>query len=658
MPRLPPLLFLLLALLPVSLSQRCERHAHCATAEPALLRFCAPRHRRCVTLPHSSRQGADVPPDDEPFAVTLDELLNLTNSVDLSVGDKLDIIDAVKVVYNNVNPHRFLHENFLKIDFPAALDAIAPTDDMTNAQFYGNMTNAFQLMDDKHSLFLTPYPLNVSYALLGFTARKFYEPASTERHYIVSEVVDQLIPADSPFGVGAELLTVDGVPIDNHILLQGNNSYGSNFAAKVDTAIQLLSIRLLAGDLIPFNPSVDFVYLTPDGAKKSITLPWVFVVDQAQELEDGIVGHVHRATYTQLDRAVSPPPFTEEEKQRLFADVAPEPLDVSTHVVKEGRVPIAVSEEFKERFSAEIILTKSGPIGRFVIPDFGTTVTLELALEIARILRLMPQTGLIMDLRGNAGGSPDYVKLLAESLVSETVPPNPTTVRATAVMNRSLSLVDELGMLDPSGDLLAFQQYFAAVGTAITVGEAFTGPSADLYLARFSERFAPRAYFGPVVTLVDGLCYSGGDLFTSLQKDYKYSPVVGVSDNVGAGGASTLMYSLLAEVNGEDFKPVAAEFTTSFSRFYRSGRSAGAILENFGVPPDVRYFETRKDATMNDCDLYEFLGEMLIGMDEDGEEAGASPEPFDLGALEVSPFPEEVPPTEEPSIPEVGPVVV
>ncbi|CDF32230.1 unnamed protein product [Chondrus crispus] len=230
----------------------------------------------------------------------------------------------------------------------------------------------------------------------------------------------------------------------------------------------------------------------------------------------------------------------------------------------------------------------------------------------------MPKVGLIMDLRGNAGGRPNYVKLLAESLVAETVAANPTVLRATDAIAAALAALLSEGTEDIE-ELLPFFQYRSAVNTALAIGEPFSGPSASLYDARFAERFAPRAYFGPVVTLVDGLCYSGGDLFTSLQKDYGFSTVVGVSDNVGAGGASTVSYSVLSDFFPEFFPPVAAGFTTAFARFYRSGTSAGGIIENFGVEPDVRYFSTRNDVLKDDCDLYEFLGEILTSGDAPGE---------------------------------------
>lgn len=540
------------------------------------------------------------------------------NAFNFTVQAKFDFIDAVKLVYTNLNPHRFLHENFLKVDFPAALDAINPTEEMTNVEFYDKMINAFQMMDDKHSIFLVPPPLNSSVALLGFSVKKFYEGNSTERKYLVDDVIPGVF-SDSSFGVGSELVSIDDVPIDDHILAAGKDSYGSNEAAQIDTAISTLTFRILLGQRIPVNTSVDIVYLTPNRTQTSITLPWKYVTLPEDDLRgNNITGQVHPSAYETLSHSRDRATFTDEDKRKLFEPVLAQPLDVSTRIVVEGRVPIKVNSEFEDNFSAEIILTKSGPIGRFVIPDFGAEVTLELALEIARILRLMPKVGLIMDLRANGGGRPNYVKLLAESLVAETVASNPTVLRATGPIAAVLSNF-AVNSTESDEELLPLFQYSSAVNTALAIGEPFSGPSASLYDARFAERFAPRAYFGPVVTLVDGLCYSGGDLFTSLQKDYGFSTVVGVSDNVGAGGATTVPYSALSDEFPEFFPEVAVGFTTAFARFYRSGTSAGGIIENFGVEPDVRYFTTRNDALKDDCDLYEFLGKILTSGDAPGE---------------------------------------
>lgn len=605
----------------------------------------------CFTIPHPARHVTDDDDHDDedaPVFVSLSELIEEANADKLSVAAKRDVISAVKTVYTNFNPNRFLHENLLKIDFPAALDSIDITEEMTNVEFHENMRNAFQLMDDYHSVFFAPEPLRTSVATLGFRAVKFFGEGSRRRRYIVNELPAELIPSNSSFGIGSELLLIDGVPIDKHILTLGKNSPASNLAAQIDSGISLVSFRGLSIEPIPFNPTVDIVYLTTEGNRKSITLPWFFAKLNTQAAADTISHAVHPAAHQPLHGRPNRMVFSEADKRKLYEEVTAESLDITTRVVENGRVPIKVSSNFTDRFTAEVIPTNSGPIGRFVIPDFGANVSLELALEIARILRLMPLNGLVMDLRSNSGGNGDYVKLLVESLVSETVPPNPSALRVSQLLQDVLLSVDTKTATAVE-ELIQLTPIIRALNTSLAIGEQFTGPITDVYSSESRERFVPRAYFGPVITLVDGTCYSAGDLYTSLQKDYGFSRVVGVSDNVGAGGASLSLYSQLAELFPQKIKRVESEFTTAVLRFFRSGTSKGAIVENFGIKPDVRYYPTRNDALSDDCDLYEFLGSMLKDMREEKDENGIEKEE---ATPEEEPTPKEEPTLEEGATPE------
>lgn len=550
--------------------------------------------------------------ESRPILLSRTELIDRGNKEPLSVKAKRDAVAAMKTVYLNFNPNRFLHENLLDVDFPAALDAVNINENMTNVDFYGNMTKAFQLMNDKHTAFFTPEPLRSSIAVLGFGVHKFYEQGSSDRKYVVNELLFDILPNSSSFGVGAQLLAVDGVPIDEHVLALGKESYGSNQAAQIDTAVANIAFRILAAALIPARDTVDIDYLTKEGAKKSITLPWIFAVVDDPNMVETLASQVHPVAYEKLYKRQSRPRFAGLDVQKFFQNTSPKMADPSTRVIKEGRIPIEVSPDFTERFSAEVIMTKSGPIGRFVFPDFGALPSAELEAEIARILRAMPLNGLIIDVRGNRGGTSDYPKLLSESLGSAIVPQAKLTLRASKLLQRALQDPQSIFLFINEMDDISILK--SAVNSSVAVGEPFTGPVMRFFNTDYGERFAPRAYFGPVVTLTDGLCYSAGDIFVSLQKDYEFSTVVGVSDNVGAGGASTSRYSDLQGLFPRIIKPVEVTFTTALLRYHRSAQKVGAIVENIGIKPDIRYFQTRKDALMEDCDLYEFLGDLLKRM--------------------------------------------
>lgn len=581
-------------------------------------------------------------PDAEITVRSLSYFINETNALPFSLADKRSMVQAVKKVYEGLNPHRFLHDNFLGIDFSAALDAIELSEDLSNTDFYVKMEQTFQLMDDKHSVFVLPYPFNSSVATLGFEPKIFFDKDGDDpmkRRYVVSDFPTNLIPEGSTIAVGSEILSFNGVPIDEAVRELGRNSYGSNKAAQIDSGVNLLAFRVLMGEQIPFEPTVDIGFVNADGEEGVVTLTWLFVEFRLPEMLDTMVRH-----FTPGDSGPCSRPRSSAwniQKPDKSASVGPKLLNSNVRVVEEGRIPIPVDPAFQARFQAEVLSTSNGPIGRFVLPDFGSLATPELVAEITRVLSILPENGLIMDLRNNGGGQPDYVKLLVEMVSGITPPQQPTSLRATQFTKDAFdSVTDEL----TPEEFRALSGYRASIGTAIKVGEPFSGATVGLYsevIANVSVP-VPRAYFGPVVTLVNGITYSAGDLYSSLQADLDLSLLVGVSDNVGAGGASTLGYQTLAEMFPGVLDPLPGvtdygHFTSSFSRYYRSGKKLGAIVENFGVKPEVRYYPTLDDALKQDCDLFEFLGQKLQEI-KTGEELEPRATPEDL----VFASPEEI----------------
>lgn len=614
--------------------------------------MCSHRHGLCLALPHpSARQEGDQADGFDIIRTNLSRLVNDTNAIDFPPAEKIKTIAAAKTVYEDINPHKFLHENLLGIDFPAALDAIEVDDNTTNVDFFDNMFKAFQLMDDRHSSFLFPYPLNTSVATLGFFLKIFYDKDTDtpmKRRYVVHDSLDSLdgvIPGatETTFGMGSEVLTFNGEPIDDVILALGKDSYGSNSAAQIDLAVYLLTLRVLIQDPIPFEPSVEIGYVNLDGKKDTVTIDWFF----AEIRETEMVGAMMRKAipggpgpFRNKNKDASPALKRQEESVPGLNVLSPK-----LRVVEEGRVPISIAPEFQERFSVEILSTKNGPVGLFVLPNFAVEPSPALVAEITRVLKLMPENGLIMDLRDNGGGDPDYVKALVELLTGISPPQIPTVLRATQRLKDYLdSVSDEIAdALAETAEFVNFPAYRGAVGTALAIGEPFSGPTTGLYTPEAVENAVDRAYFGPIVTVVDGTCYSAGDLFATLQQDLNLSLLVGVSDNVGAGGAFTILYDSLQELFSSFLDPIIGSFTTSAGRFYRSGNKAGAIIENFGVDPDIRYYPTLNDALNTDCDLFEFLSGKLQEVGTGGGlEPGISPEADeDLIAAE-EPSPEEI----------------
>jgi len=508
------------------------------------------------------------------------------------------------------NPHRFLHLNFLHVDPVSELNNFSKRledKDISNFDFHVRMSEIFQTMDDRHTVYISPFPLNNSVALLQFTVKQFFDSTDVEDNgelrprYLV-DIPESLMLENTTFTTGAEILTWNGEQINDFVESLGRRGFGSNPAAQVANAVQQLTIRILAVDLIPTAPGVQVGFRDTDGVEGTIFVPWVFFEVDLSLLLD------------MMNRKIAPG----ARQNKLFPfsrrSIPSKKGETSTTLSGMGtlraplsrRTEIEIAPSFQDLFSAEIIPTSVGPIGRLVLPSFDSEATGALIAELSRVLGLIPENGLIVDVRNNMGGNADYVKVLVELLTDKPFPDEiPAIVRATRLLSDIFSSPSDLFTEEDERTISSIRN---SVRTAMKVGEDFTGPMENIFSDAVSER-ASRVYMGPFITLVDGLTYSAGDIFTLLQVDNNLSTVVGTSANVGAGGASTLPYSTLQLIAPDllDPLPGGVDFTTAFRRFHRTGPFSGAIVENFGVKPILRYFPTFNDGVNNDCDLIEFL---------------------------------------------------
>ena len=119
-------------------------------------------------------------------------------------------------------------------------------------------------------------------------------------------------------------------------------------------------------------------------------------------------------------------------------------------------------------------------------------------------------------------------------------------------------------------------------------------------------------YYGPVILITSGLCYSTGDIFAAGFKDHKIGNVLGVDRRTGAGGAEVLTYSnLLAtlrrlpgtpDIPFRDL-PGGVDLRFAVRRTLRVGENAGIQLEDLGVEADIPYRMSADDLLWDNVDL-------------------------------------------------------
>ncbi|MFP5265174.1 MAG: S8 family serine peptidase [Blastocatellia bacterium] len=219
--------------------------------------------------------------------------------------------------------------------------------------------------------------------------------------------------------------------------------------------------------------------------------------------------------------------------------------------------------------------------------------------EFIRLLEQMPESGLILDVRGNGGGNIWAAESLLQTLTAIEIDPERMQFIVTPG-TLDLCRHNSTNVQIPLGDWLPSLE--GAVETGSVYSHAFPLTPQQERCNNIGQK-----YYGPVILIVDGNCYSATDIFAAGFQDHKIGKVLGVSAKTGAGGANVWEHSLLNKVLpfGWGLKPLpnAAGMRVAIRQCIRVGTSAGAFLEDFGVQPDDVHPLTREDVLEGDRKL-------------------------------------------------------
>jgi C-terminal processing protease CtpA/Prc len=230
-------------------------------------------------------------------------------------------------------------------------------------------------------------------------------------------------------------------------------------------------------------------------------------------------------------------------------------------------------------------------LGYLRIFSFNITNIRNFLEGISHILQLLPQQGLIIDIRGNPGGH-----ILAAETTLQLLSSNPIEPVRFSLTTTPLALL----LCDAHPDLAPWMK---SVEQAVETGEAYSQPlplTAPTLLAGELPR-----YQGPVVLLTDALCYSAADIFAAGFQDNKLGSILGTAAHTGAGGANVWTHDLLRLWLPEevDQLPAGTGFRVALRRVTRSRNNEGIPLEDLGVEADSIHPLTKRDITDSNYDL-------------------------------------------------------
>jgi subtilisin family serine protease/C-terminal processing protease CtpA/Prc len=273
-----------------------------------------------------------------------------------------------------------------------------------------------------------------------------------------------------------------------------------------------------------------------------------------------------------------------------------------------GRTEISVKVPWNAAFRASTVDVAGKPYGLISIRTFHVPDADGFVQEFIRLLEQMPENGLIIDVRGNGGGN-----IWASERLLQTISP-------IEIEPERMQFVVTPGTLDlcrnhPATSQIPLHLWRPSLEEAVETGSVYSRafPLTD----RDSCNTIGQRYYGPVALLVDGNCYSATDIFAAGFQDHGIGKVIGVSNNTGAGGANVWEHWLLNEALpagwGLKSLPNQAAMRVAIRQCLRVGPNAGALLEDFGVVPNLVYKLRRVDVMEGDRELLAFVANELSG---------------------------------------------
>jgi cytosine/adenosine deaminase-related metal-dependent hydrolase/C-terminal processing protease CtpA/Prc len=553
------------------------------------------------------------------FATTMELSTFMHTGGFLSLADRKEIVQQALLLLESVYVHLPLKRAMHAIDPIQRLKLLQynleqQTEDDLDPEmaFHNEMTDIFTSARDLHTNYLLPSPFREKTAFLPFMVEEYWEGG--QPHYIVSKIVTGA--ETETFREGVEVLYWNGVPIQRAVALNADLQAGSNLDARHARGLDSLTIRPMVRVLPPDEEWVTIRYLDKGGHEQELTQKWLVFSPEAGPGGLDPDSSVAEAALLGFDLQTD---AIHEVKKVLYA-----PKAVRDELkIAEARVASAVPPEGMDTimptvFRPKEVETQKGKFGyirifTFKVPDADAFVR-----EFLRLVKTLPDNGLIVDVRGNGGGLIYAAERLLQVLTPHQIEP-----QRAQFINTPLTL--EICRRHAPSTLWAdfdLKPWIESIAQAVQTGATYSlGFPITLPL---SCNTIGQQYYGPVVLITDALCYSATDIFAAGFQDHGIGPVLGTSGNTGAGGANVWTHRLLQMLMNDPDDPMTprpdspfqplphgADMRAAVRRTLRVGERAGIPVEDLGIVPDHEHDMTKDDLMHGNRDLIEKAGEIL-----------------------------------------------
>lgn len=513
----------------------------------------------------------------------------------LTLEQRKTIVEQALILIDTIYVHLPLKRAMHAVDPVQRLKLLRrKLESVSEREFHNEMITIFKELRDLHTNYILPVPYNQHTAFLPFLMEEYWEDSKCR--YLVTRMLAGF--EHETFVPGVEVTHWSGVPINQAVTINAEREAGSNEAARHVRGLDAMTIRPMSQSL---PPSAEWVIVGYEnsGNGLEIRMPWkVFRPDPATGSETIDLSNVaeEHAMVVGVDLNLE---LTNQARKLLFAPAAHRLRQNITDMLAQGDVAATQVETFKAEnsvfpdvFEFRDVNTDHGTFGYIRIRTFSLSPE-QFIPELERILGLISQNGLIIDVRGNGGG---YITSGERML--QLFSDHPVEAERLHFINTELTL-DVAKSNAWGGFAKQWQQSIElSLVTASVYSQGFPIESPELTNA------IGRRYNGNVILITDARCYSTTDIFAAGFQDNKIGPILGVDDNTGAGGANVFTHDLVSHVLAGPNSPIrplpnGTNMRVAIRRTTRIGDNAGLPLEDLGVVPDTTH-QLTKDDLMND----------------------------------------------------------
>jgi cytosine/adenosine deaminase-related metal-dependent hydrolase len=551
------------------------------------------------------RKSAPPPPPSTSLAASSTVLPeNTEEGGPLTLDERLTLVDQAIVLLDQTYVHLPLKRSLHAVDPIQRLRLLRyrlsqqDEDSMgSEVAFHSEMSRIFTSVRDLHTNYLLPQPYRSYTAVLPFFLEECFDTTDPDHpipHYVVSKVApDQEHPTFEP---GVEILNWNGLPIRRAVELNAERQAGSNEAAAFARGLDAMTVRPLITTVPPDEDWVTITYQGLDDEVRQVRKEWR-LIGAGRDSGPALSEASHAALGLDLQTAL-----VGETRKHVYAPkIAAAEEAASSQFVS---LALAMDDDQLETHLPGVFrakLVNDGQYGYIRIFTFGVGDIDAFVAEFARLVELMPDAGLIVDVRGNGGGAIAAAERILQTMTPRHIRP------ARAQFTTSPLLLDLCRRHGPSPDVpdLDLAPWVDSLQQAVATGSEYSRgfPITDEKAA--NDR--GQRYHGPVVLIVDALSYSATDILAAGFIDHRIGLVLGTADNTGAGGANVWRHSDLLYLAGNtsDLQPLPrdAEMRVSVRRITRVGEAEGEVLEDLGIRINQRHYMSRDDVLGSNDDL-------------------------------------------------------